>query len=111
MIGIFHKERIGIEFHGALPTKQRFVFQRTRYYKLKVEVNVIITNWHFQKDIFMKKVVILDFRKMTKVQGNYYRRTHHVNHSAYTTCLITHSICLTTLNKRSTRLLTLVYLL
>ena len=110
MIGISHKERIGVEFHGALPTKQRFVFQRTRYYKLKVEVNVIITNWHFQKDIFKKKVVILDFRKMTKVQGNYCR-THHVNHSTHTTYLITHSICLTTLNKRSTRLLTLVYLL
>ena len=60
MIGIFHKERIGVEFHGALPTKQRFVFQRTRYYKLKVQVNVIITI-----DIFKKKVVILDFRKMT----------------------------------------------
>ena len=60
MIGIFHKERIGVEFHGALPTQQRFVFQRTRYYKLKVQVNVIITI-----DIFKKKVVILDFRKMT----------------------------------------------
>ena len=77
-----------------------------------MQVNIIVTNRDFLKVIFKEKTVILDssYINETLVQGNYYRRTHHVTRSTCKTSLVTHSTRLTTrstrLSIRSTRLST-----
>ena len=59
----------------------------------------------FRKVISKKKTVILDYcNKEDLVHGNFYRRTHLVNCSTSTICLVTLSTRLTTRSTCNTRL-------
>ena len=105
MIGIFHKEASGVEFHRSSSHKARFCF-----------LVIILTNFNkgarkcnhhkqrlpesrFQEENFCFRHIKEDL-----VQGNYYRRTRLVTVNTCKTCLVTRSTRLTIRSTRSNRL-------